>query len=167
MNDMETNNVTQWVIIGAAVLVLVAGGAWLVMRDTSPEPIVEENTPAPTSTPTLESTTSVPKGTVMETGDGESITVEAQRAGSSVEISSMELTRASWVAVRDDMSILGASWFASSVTSGTVKLQRATESGKTYRVVIYVDDGDKKFDFKADKLLTVDGQPIGVSFLAN
>lgn len=164
---METNNVTQWAIIGAAVLVLIAGGAWLVMRDGSSEPVVEQNTPAPVTTPTVEGSTSVPKGTVTETGDGESITVEAQSAGATVEISSMELTRASWVAVRDDMSILGASWFPSSATSGTVKLQRALSNGNTYRVVIYVDDGDKKFDFKADKLLTVDGQPISVSFLAN
>ena len=41
MNDMETNNVTQWVIIGAAVIGLVIGGAWLAMRGFTNEEIRE------------------------------------------------------------------------------------------------------------------------------
>ncbi len=64
------------------------------------------------------------------------------------------------------MSILGAAWFPSSATSGSVKVQRATQAGKTYSVVIYVDDGDKKFDYKKDQLITADGGPVGSSFSA-
>jgi hypothetical protein len=166
---METNNVTQWVIIGAAVLVLVIGGAWLALRGgNANEP--ESNEKVATTTPattTVNETNNIPKGSVTATSDGESVSVAAQDAGTSVVLQGLELTRASWVAVRDDMSILGAGWFPSSATGGTVKLQRATQSGKTYRVVIYVDDGDKKFDYKTDKLITVDGAPVGASFTTN
>ncbi len=164
---METNNVTQWVIIGAAVLVLVIGGAWLAMRGGSDEPAETETNVQATTTPattTVDSTSNVPKGTVTATSDGESVSVENQAAGKSVQLSNMSLTRASWIAVRDDMSIMGAAWFPSSATTGEVKLQRATVAGKSYSVVIYVDDGDKKFDFKKDQLITADAGPVGVSF---
>ncbi len=157
---------TQWVIIGAAVLVLVIGGAWLVMRGNVEEPLAEADTVA-TSTPvltTVAADTNIPKGSVTATSDGETVSVTNQAAGKTVTLSAMSLTRASWVAVRDDMSILGAAWFPSSATAGEVKLQRATVSGKSYRVVIYVDDGDKKFDFKKDQLITADNAPVGVSF---
>ncbi len=166
MNDMEQNNVTQWVIIGAAVLVLVLGGAWLAMRGGSAEPAVQTNTKATTTpaTTTVDATTNVPKGTVTATSDGETVAVSNQAAGKTVALTNMSLTRASWVAVRDDQSIMGAAWFPSSATSGEVKLQRATVKGKTYNVVIYVDDGDKKFDFKKDQLITAEGGPVGISF---
>ncbi len=166
MNDMETNNVTQWVIIAAAVLVLVLGGAWLVMRDSkeAPEGTNPIATTTPATTTTMTSVKNMPKGTVTATSDGESVTVGAQSAGTTVTLSSLSLTRASWIAVRDDMSILGAAWFPSNATSGTVHLQRALTSGKSYRVVIYVDNGDKKFDLHTDKLVTTNDAPVGVSF---
>ncbi len=164
---METNNnVTQWVIIGAAVLVLVIGGAWLAMRGGTAEPVEETNMQATSTpvTPTVETEANVPQGTVTASSDGETVSVANQAAGNTVALSAMSLTRASWVAVRDDMSIMGAAWFPSSATSGEVKLQRATQSGKSYRVVIYVDDGDKKFDFKKDQLITSESGPVGISF---
>ena len=165
---METNNVTQWVIIAAAVIVLVVGGAWLVMRGRSAAPALD-TTSAATTTPattTVESKNNVPKGTVTATSDGESVAVANQTASTKVALSSLSLTRASWVAVRDDMSILGAAWFPSSAKGGTIELQRSLVKGKTYRVVMYVDDGDKKFDFKKDQLITANGGPVGVSFIA-
>jgi hypothetical protein len=167
MNDMETNNVTQWVIIGAAVIVLIVGGAWLAMRGRATAPATVDDTTttaATTAAKTVESTNNTPKGTVTASSDGESVVVENQTAGETVKLSALTLTRASWVAVRDDMSILGAAWFPSSATSGSVELQRATVAGKSYRVVMYVDDGDKKFDYKTDQLITANGGPVGVSF---
>lgn len=166
---METNNVTQWVIIGAAVLVLVVGGAWLVTRNRATDEARGTNEKATTTQSTTTSTVTggVPNGTVTSDSDGESVRVEAQAPGSTVRIASMELTRASWIAIRDDRSILGAAWFPSSATGGEVHLQRATESGKSYRAVIYVDDGDKKFDYKKDRLITSGGNPVGSTFTAN
>lgn len=168
---METNSTTQWIIIAAAVLVLIIGGAWLAMRgkaSTAPTDKTPATSTIPTTaTATVDATVNIPKGTVTATSDGESVAAENQAAGNTVTLSSLSLTRASWVAVRDDRSILGAAWFPSSATAGTIKLQRATESGKSYRVVIYVDDGDKKFDYKKDQLITQDGGPVGGSFTAN
>ena len=160
---------TQWVIIGAAVIVLIVGGAWLALRGRTAVPTMDTANAIATTTPTatVDSTKNVPKGTVTATSDGESVAAADQAAGSVVTLSSLSLTRASWVAVRDDMSILGAAWFPSSATAGTVKVQRATVAGKTYRVVMYVDDGDKKFDYKKDQLITSDAGPVGSSFKAN
>ncbi len=167
MNDMETNNVTQWVIIGAAVVVLIIGGAWLAMRGGTPgatDTDMTATTSPATTTATIDMDANVPKGTVTASSDGETVVVSSQKAGSSVAIQAMSLTRASWIAVRDDQSILGAAWFPSSATSGSIDLQRATVAGKSYRVVIYVDDGDKKFDLHADQLITASDAPVGVSF---
>jgi hypothetical protein len=166
---METNNVTQWVIIGAAVLVLIAGGTWLATRGDAEEPAENEQVATTTvpATTTVGSESNMPKGTQTATSDGEAFTVADQAAGKSVALSNLSLTRASWIAIRDDRSILGAAWFPASATEGTVTLQRATESGKSYRAVIYVDDGDKKFDFKTDKLITTNDGPVGASFTAN
>ena len=132
----------------------------------SNEDTMATTTKATSTVTTVDSTTSVPKGTVTATSDGETVTVADQKAGTSVALSTISLTRASWVAVRDDKSILGAAWFPSSATVGTVELQRALQSGKSYNVVIYVDDGDKKFDMHKDQLVTADGGPVGVSFKA-
>jgi hypothetical protein len=169
LNDMETNNMTQWVIIAAAVVVLIVGGAWLALRGRTPAP-ASDTAAATTTVPattTVDATTNVPKGTVTATSDGESVAAADQAAGKSVMLSSISLTRASWIAVRDDKSILGAAWFPSSATAGSIKLQRETVAGTSYRLVIYVDDGDKKFDYKKDQLIIADGGPVGGSFKAN
>lgn len=160
---------TQWVIIAAAVLVLIVGGAWLALRGGTniPVPEVQKEATTTPATTTVDSSANVPKGTVTAASDGEAVAAADQTAGNTVTLSSLALTRASWVAVRDDKSILGAAWFPSSATAGTIKLQRATVAGTTYRVVIYVDDGDKKFDYKKDQLITADGGPVGGSFKAN
>ena len=163
---MEMNKITQWVLIGAAVLILLVGGGWLAFRGENPEPTTNTNATTTPSTSTV-SGNNMPDGTVQSESDGESVTVTDQAAGTSVAIESMGLTRASWIAVRDDKSILGAAWFPSNATTGAVKLRRATMAGEEYRVVIYVDDGDKKFDFKKDQLITAGDSPVGTSFTAN
>jgi hypothetical protein len=167
---METNNRTQWVIIGAAVVVLIAGGIWLSTRSAeAPEvekEMVKESITAAEAT-VVEDAGVLPRGTVQTESDGEIISVADQPAGMKVLIGGMELTRASWVAVRDETRILGAAWFPSSATAGEVTLQRSTVAGNTYSVVVYVDDGDKAFDFRVDKLISVEGKPVGTSFTAN
>ena len=57
-------------------------------------------------------------------------------------------------------------WVQAAVMRGhmkniSVELLRNTEEGGTYYAVIYVDDGDKKFDHKIDLLATTaDGNPV-------
>jgi hypothetical protein len=168
---METNNVTQWVIIGIAAVILIGGGFWLAMRTpstSSNEMASSTNATTTTSTTssTVKGTNSVPKGSMTTSSAGEAVTVNDQKAGSSVSIASMTLTHASWVAVRDDLHILGAAWFPSNATKGSVELLSPTVSGKAYRTVIYVDDGDKKFDMHKDQLITSGDAAVGTSFKA-
>lgn len=86
MNDMETNNMTQWIIIGAAVIVLVVGGAWLVMRGRAAEPAMDSSVNATSTAPTstsqmvVDATTNIPKGT-MTAGIGFTASESANLAG--------------------------------------------------------------------------------------
>lgn len=82
-----------------------------------------------------------------------SVAVNEQAAGDSVAIARMQLDAVSWVAVRDERSILGAARFEAAATSGSVPLLRATVSGAEYRVVVYRDNGDRVFDHTVDALV--------------
>jgi len=158
---MDTSNTTNWIIIGAVAVVLILGGWWLFMGkpDDGKGAVV---TTTGTDVPATGTTVVPPAPVTTTTASGETITVQNQAAGASAMISGMNLTRESWVAVRDAKSILGAGRFAAGATSGTVKLLRSTVKGETYQVVVYVDDGDKKFDFKIDALVS----GVNASFMA-
>ena len=158
---MDTSNRTNWIIIGTVAVVLILGGWWLFMgkADDSQGAVA---TTTGTGTPTTGTTVTPTVPVTTTTASGETVSVQNQAAGASVAISGMNLTRESWVAVRDAKSILGAGRFAAGATSGTVKLLRSTVKGETYQVVVYVDDGDKKFDFKVDALVS----GVNASFMA-
>ena len=90
---------------------------------------------------------------------GYSFSVADQSAGGVVYVSQLVFAEESWIAVREDNNgelgnILGAHRYPVGKQDGVIELLRNTEAGKTYYVVIYVDDGDKKFDHKKDVLLT-------------
>lgn len=85
---------------------------------------------------------------------GEAVVVQSQQAGGLVRVDSVTITRPSWVVVREEGWILGAARLDQSATEVTVPLLRETESGNTYEVVVYVDDGDKEFDHLADVLVS-------------
>lgn len=92
---------------------------------------------------------------------GESVSVADQSAGTMVTLGKVEVTRSTWVAVKDERDwILGAARFDASAESGTIVLLRATEAGKTYKVVTYVDDGDRLFDFHKDMEVKGEGAVI-------
>ena len=89
---------------------------------------------------------------------GYSFSVADQSAGGVVYVSQLVFTEESWIAVREDNNgelgnVLGAHRYSAGKHNGSIELLRNTEPGKTYYVVIYVDDGDKKFDHKKDVLL--------------
>lgn len=93
-------------------------------------------------------------------GDG-SFEIDDQTAGSVVALADVEFPEnAGWIAVRDFENeiagrILGAARF--NITDGlvpdSVNLLRATEAGKTYQVVFYSENGDKRFDTKTDTVM--------------
>lgn len=101
-----------------------------------------------------------------------SVTVFNQKASNVANISLVSSDSSSWVAVREDKgglmgNILGAKRVDIGTTANVqVPLQRVTEAGKLYHVVMFKDDGDKKFDFKVDPPMVENGSLISKSFLA-
>lgn len=108
------------------------------------------------------------KKEVTAVASGETVTTQDQAAGETVAISQATLKSPSWIAIKDTTGrILGAGWFAQSGENLSVPLLRATKAGDVYQAVIYADDGDKKFDFHADTLLTSsEGAPVSSTFRA-
>lgn len=149
---METNNTRNWLIIGAVIIVLLGLGWWLVARNRSASTNTNATTTGATST--VGTTLSV-GAAVTTTASGEAVSAKDQTAGLSVAVDGMNLAKVSWVAVRDvkGLRILGAHRFEAGVTAGEVSLLKPTVAGGEYQVLVYVDDGDKKFDMKKDALV--------------
>ena len=93
-----------------------------------------------------------------------------QGAGSVATVASVETDVPVWVVVREDKNgvvgnILGASRIDSGASNNIViHLLSPTVAGKIYRVVLFKDDGDRKFDYQVDIPLTSDGVLISKSF---
>ena len=132
------------------------------VADETDEGATVDTTPKPTT----------PTTPVVSTTEN-FVNVKDQGAGESVFLSLVSLTKDGWVAVRDvneDGSagnILGAARFDAGETQGIIPLLRATEAGKTYRVVLFFDDGDGGFDHTKDALVVdSDGTERGYDFEA-
>jgi hypothetical protein len=179
--DPNNNIVRNWLTgIGIALVVIVAITFVLHRKETlSPviagdessttESAVSTTTaPGSITSPASAATSAALPGTETIASTGEAISAADQPAGASVAISSMSLTKRSWVAVKDENGmILGAGLFPADATSGIVPLLRATAAGQRYEAVIYVDDGDKIFDLHRDMLVvSADGSPVGAAFNA-
>lgn len=164
---MDKDNMTNWIIIAAVAVVLILGGWWLMQRGGTDSPAVGDgdmtngenmngDNVSSDGSDGGSTGTSTTGGTqpATTTSQGEAITVNDQPAGVTVTIANMDISRETWVAVRDERSILGAGRFAAGTESGTVELLRGTEAGKTYTVVVYVDNGNRAFDLTGDELVT-------------
>lgn len=98
------------------------------------------------------------------------ILVNNQGAGSLVTVASVETDVATWVTVREDMNgvvgnILGAARVDAGASNNIViELLRPTEVGKTYRVVLFRDDGDRQFNHETDSPITYNGVLVSQSF---
>jgi hypothetical protein len=93
----------------------------------------------------------------LPVGDG-NVVVNNQTAGTVVTLTSATYpVSEGWIGVRDYQAgqlggLLGVARFSESqglVPSGVV-LQRATEAGKEYAVVVYTDNGDRQFSLADD-----------------
>jgi hypothetical protein len=122
----------------------------------------------PTEEEMLTQEESIPVPTIKnsEIAGGETVSAEDQAPGTSVALSQVTLKRPSWVAIKDTNDwILGAAWFYTSGENFSVPLLRATKLGEVYQAVIYVDNGDKKFDRHIDTLLvSAEGAPVSATF---
>ena len=171
---MDMNN-TGNRTIAIIVLVILIIGAWYIGR-TQPSlgGIVGtvSNTSNSAETSSANSNTSgtaETSGTGSLAANGESVSVANQPAGATVAASSLYLSQAGWIAIRDNEGrTLGAAWFpAGTQTAASVPLLRATTAGQTYQVLLYADDGDKQFDLHKDTLITnADGSVAGTTFSA-
>ncbi len=113
--------------------------------------------------------------TVVAQGAG-SIVVEDQAAGTKVALGAVTMpVENGWIVVhevRDSAlgNILGAARYSTKegLTPKEVELLRATESGKTYQVMLYSEDGDRQFNKLKDTPITTDtGARITDDFKAN
>jgi hypothetical protein len=155
-----TNEQRNWIIGGIVLVVVLAIGWWLFTKptnDASTNTQTNTQTNTGTNTGTSSATNTRPTAQV---NTGEEVHADDQPAGDRVIVSNAKISRSSWLAVRDDTRIYGARRVdpvgdGQSFNDVEIPLLRNTESGTTYRVVVYVDDGDKTFDFKKDAL--VDG----------
>jgi hypothetical protein len=94
---------------------------------------------------------------VLPVGDG-SVEVSNQAAGTGVTLASATYpVSEGWIGVRDYNngqlgSVLGVARFSESqgLVPSTIALQRATEAGKTYAVVVYTESGDRQFSLADD-----------------
>lgn len=179
-----TNERTYQIIIGVLVLIIVVGG-WFAfgrtagtgatgsteMSTTTTRGSAGGNSTGGTATQTSTSGGSQASGSASTASAGnDSVSVSDQAAGTSVAVSSVSLSEAGWVAVRDDSGrILGAAWFPAGEKSNvSVPLLRATVKGGRYQVLLYADNGDKQFDFHVDTLLmNASGAVAGTTFTAN
>lgn len=155
---MEWNSQTQQWVVGGAIVIVLALGAWWFFTGAPRGESGTEGTQASTSTTTGTTTGSMEERPSVAVNTGEEVHADDQPAGDSVRVVEARLSRVSWLAVRDDMRIYGAARVTPPEGGGTmtdiaVPLLRNTEAGKTYTVVVYADDGDNAFDFKKDALV--------------
>jgi len=100
-----------------------------------------------------------------------SITVFNQKSSDLVNVSLVSSDSSAWLAVREDKgglvgNILGAKRIDIGTTANVqIPLQRTTEAGKIYHIVLFKDDGDRKFDFKIDPPMIENDSLISKSFL--
>ena len=86
------------------------------------------------------------------------LVVADQKAGVSVIMSMVSLSRGGWVAIHEETeegemgNILGARRFTEGKHFGSaIDLLRETKGDNTYSVVLHEDDGDAMFDFETEK----------------
>lgn len=162
----------QWVITGSIVVVLVLLLWWGVSHKRPASPAVGVTAVATTSNGgTFEVAAPAPTVRPMPqtaVASGETVSIDDQPAGTSVHLAQATLKSPSWVAIRDTKGrVLGAHWFGTSVEDQTFTLLRGTSAGQVYQAVIYVDNGDKKFDLHGDTLLTSsEDAPVSSTFTA-
>lgn len=178
-------------IAGIAVGLIIGWGWFSLGKDADTKVVTEEKSAAATETETVKTPAKpVAPASVKETATKETVketsaastkpvtTVSAgtltvaspQAAGTEVAIGSVSVTVPTWVVVFEMVNgnignALGAKMFFEKETSGTVELLRGTVAGKTYLVAEYADNGDHKFDKRADTQVTgITGAPLTAEF---
>jgi len=173
-----TNNA---IVIGVIGLIVGLVLGWMIGRGNSSAPVAmndKENeseniviSDVTNSDGIIKNTANVlfSNSTMSEESDSVIMVVD-QGAGSITTVGSVETDTSVWVAVREEMngmpgSVLGAARVdAGENRNIVVRLLRPTEAGKMYQINLFKDNGDRKFDYKVDALMTSGGELISQSF---
>lgn len=162
----EKSNIANYVgVFIAGVIVGILLG-WAITSSRS-----GTATPAPSNsqTATTSSQTGV-QASVNSVVPGTIVVGNTQPAGASVAVSSVNVTKPTWVVVYDNNNgvpgrALGARLFLPTAsggeTSAHIQLLRRTVAGTTYLVGQIVDDGDYNLSFSKDSaVLDTSGKPV-------
>lgn len=164
-------------VVGWAGTYAALQGSWgkAVMQNASKQK--ETNTTKDTGSTGDTSATNATEGdgnvpaTVSVPGNN-AVAVNDQPAGMKVDVTMATLTKPGWVVVAEDNNgmpgkILGAHRYDPGIYLAEVDLLRGTEAGKTYHVVLRLDDGDKVFDQTKDlPIMGEDGKVVETTFKA-
>jgi LPXTG-motif cell wall-anchored protein len=170
-NTGEAKNV--WMIgVGMLVVGLIVGFlvGWFWQKNVSQGSVDESQNS--TSTEVLSTSTVPALATAYKTIDTPAVvSIDDQRAGSLVFVKHTEVSKPTWIAVREiaDESIgniIGAGMVTATTDDVPVTLLRPTTAGEKYAIFLYQDNGDGQFDFKTDLLVTQNGQPVATAFTA-
>ena len=132
---------------------------WIALGSTAFSPTILIDSPELLGDATMTASTSL-----------EYVIVEDQLAGDRVLIKEIALTDSGWAVVHEDAggvpgNALGAQRFDKGVHSGTIYLLRNTEADQGYYILLYRDNGDRKFDLETDILITdAEASPIKSTF---
>lgn len=148
---MEPTNATgikawQWIVTAIVVIVLIVLGIW-VFGGKSSTPAPADQAPA-----TASDSTDQPSATNR-------IIIADQYPGNVVYISTVQLSKAGWVAIYTNTAgrlgdVIGETYFSSGINPGKVNLTKPMIDGGSYFAVLLSDNGDKKFDLKTDLPIT-------------
>jgi hypothetical protein len=171
INTEGENNV--W-LIGAGMLVvgIVVGFliGWFWQKNDFQAGI--NNLQNGTSTAIVSSSTVPALETIYKSVDTPAfVSVDDQRAGTLVFIKHTEVSKPTWITVREIVNgsvgnILGAEMVTSATDDVPVTVLRPTVAGQEYAVFLYQDDGDGQFDFKTDLLVMQNNAPVAAMFTA-
>jgi hypothetical protein len=167
------NNV--W-MIGAGMLVvgLIVGFlvGWFWPKGGASSDVIDETQNNASSTVVLSTSTVPALTTVYKTIDAPaSVSVDDQKAGNLVFIKHAEVSKPSWIAVREIVNdsignILGAGMVTGATDDVPVTLLRPTKVDGKYAVFLYQDNGDGRFDSQKDLLIMQNNTPVLAMFTA-
>ncbi len=105
--------------------------------------------------PTAEVPAPIATTTPSNTPGVNAIVMSDQYPGNVVYLSSVQVTKAGWVAIHKDDAgkpgaIIGSAWVNEGVSPVKVTLTSPMIDGSTYYAMLHSDDGDKKFDAVKD-----------------
>lgn len=176
MKNISNNKI----VIGVVGLILGLILGWLIGRDMPATESVrgtdvnvqdaKEGDTTSTMMPSGEMHDALSSSMTMSHESDSAILVNDQGAGSVVTVASVETDTSVWVTVREDNNgVVGNILGATRVDAGdsnniVINLLRPTVAGKTYRIVLFKDDGDKKFDHKIDAPIVSGGVLVSQSF---